>query len=179
MHRVAHQGLHLLQFAGGGGTVAIADHRAPDLRRAHIARKIDSHALLFEARKEFPKGVPGRVDLIVFVAGAVGFAKGVGEWRGGTAFSRDFGGDALVDLRRQMRVHQDGSFRLSEHIDEAGRDGKTGGIDSLFGSRGIQMADGGDMAVANRNVGGVPRGACAVDDVAVADEDVVRLAEGG
>ena len=61
-------------------------------------------------------------DVIVIVARAVGLDDGVIERRDGTAFARDLGRDALVDLRGQARIDQDRQFRLAQHVDEAGRD---------------------------------------------------------
>ena len=37
-----------------------------------------------------------------------------------------------------------------------GRDDHAGGIDGLFGGRGIEMADGRDVSVADRDIGCVP-----------------------
>jgi hypothetical protein len=45
-------------------------------------------------REELAEGVPGGVDFVVVVGGAVGQAEGIGERRGGSAFAGDFSGDA-------------------------------------------------------------------------------------
>jgi hypothetical protein len=72
-------------------------------------------------------------------------------------------------------IDEDGAFGLSKHIDEAGGDDETGGVDGLFRGGGVQMADGDDAAVADGDIGGVPGGAGAVDDMTVTDEDVEGL----
>ena len=64
---------------------------------------------------------------------------------------------------------------MAEHVDEAGSDDFAGGIDGALAGRGRQIADGGDLSVADADVAGIPRGAGAVDDVAVDDDQV----EGG
>ena len=43
----------------------------------------------------------------------------------------------------------------------------------------FEAADGGDLAGADSDIGLIPRGACAVDDVAVADDKVVGRDRGG
>ena len=43
----------------------------------------------------------------------------------------------------------------------------------------FQVADGGDVAVADGDIGGVPGRAGAIDDVSVADDEVVRIRGGG
>ncbi len=68
------------------------------------------------------------------------------------AFAGDLGGDALIDLRRQVRVHQDGQFRLAQHVDESGRDHHAVRIDGALRGRAFQVADGGDLAGANGDI---------------------------
>ena len=58
----------------------------------------------------------------MFVGGAVGLEDGVVQRCRRAAFAGYLGGDALKDLRRQMRIHQHGQLGLAEHVDEAGRD---------------------------------------------------------
>jgi hypothetical protein len=69
----------------------------------------------------------------VFIGGAVGGANGIGERGGRSTFAGNFGGDALVDFRRKVRIDEDGFFRLPQHVDKARSDHHAGGIDGLFG----------------------------------------------
>ena len=96
------------------------------------------------------------------------------ERRGRAAFAGDLGGDALKDFGRQMRVDQDRQLGLAEHVDEARRDHHAVRVDGALGLRRAEKADGGDAAVANADIARVPGRAGAVNDVAVADDEVVR-----
>ena len=118
--------------------------------------------------------LPVRRDLQVVVGELVGLDDGVIERRGRTAFAGELGGDALKDFGRQMRVHQDGQLGLAEHVNEARRDDHAVRVNGALGLRRAQKADGGDASVANADVAGVPGRAGAVNDVAVADDEVVR-----
>ena len=157
---------------GRGLFVVVAEDHAADLRRANIAREIDAHALLFEAREILAEGAPVGSDLVVIVFAAVGLNDRVVQRSDGTAFAGNFGRDALVDFRRQARVDEDGQFRLAEHVDESGRDDFAGGVDGALARCSGEIADGGDLAIADADVAGIPGGAGAVDDVAVGDDDV-------
>jgi hypothetical protein len=92
----------------------------------------------------------------VIVRGAVGGDGGVVDGRGGVAFAGDFGGNALVDLRGQPRIDQDGHLRLTEHVNEAGRDDFAVGVDGALAGRVRKVADGCDAAIADAHVTGVP-----------------------
>ncbi len=113
----------------------------------------------------------------MFVSRAVGFDHRVVEWRDRIAFAGDLGGDALKDFGGQVRVHQDRKFRLAEHIDEARRDYQPVCIDHAFGGCVGELPDGGDPAGLNRDVTRIPGRPRAVDDVAIADDEVVVLRE--
>jgi hypothetical protein len=110
----------------------------------------------------------------VLVADAVGFQDGFVDRRHGRPFAGDFGGDPLVDLGRQMRIHQDGQLGLAEHVDESGRHHHAARIDGALGGRARQIADGGDPALPDADVSGVPRRTGSVDDPAVLDHHIVR-----
>jgi hypothetical protein len=86
----------------------------------------------------------------------IGVDDGVVERRDGAAFAGDFGGDALIDFRRQARFDEDGEFGLAEHVDEAGRDYLAGGIDGALAGCGGEIADGSDFSVADADVAGIP-----------------------
>ena len=52
-------------------------------------------------------------------------------------------------------------------------------VDSAFCGRSREMADGRDLPAADADIGGVPRRSGAVDDVAVVNDQAVRLHGGG
>ena len=97
-HGIAHQRLHFVQLRRSGSAIAIADHGPAHLRSAHIARHVDAHALLFQAREKLAESVPGRIDFVVLVIGVIGRADGVREGRRRSAFAGNLGGDALIDF---------------------------------------------------------------------------------
>ena len=171
-HGLAHERLHLLELRGSGLLVVVAEHHAADLRGADIAREIDAHALLFEAREILAEGAPVGSDLEMLKAAAIGLNDRVVERSDGAAFAGDFGGDALINFRGQARVDEDGQFRLAEHVDETGRNDFAGRVDGALARGGGEIADGGDFSVADAEVSGIPGGTGAVDDVAIGDDEV-------
>ena len=154
--------------------VVVAEDHAADLRGADVAGEVDADALLFEAREVLAEGAPVGSDVVVLVAGAIGLNDGIVEWRDGIAFAGDFGGDALEDFRGQARVDEDRQLGLAQHVDEAGSDDFAGGVDGALARGSSEIADGGDFAVADADVAGVPGRAGAVDDMAVGDDEVER-----
>ncbi len=58
----------------------------------------------------------------------------------------------MIDLGRKMWIYQDRQFGLAEHIDESRRDNLAGGVDGALSWRGREIADGGDLAVANAEI---------------------------
>ena len=111
----------------------------------------------------------------MLIAAAVGLDDGVVERRDRIAFTGDFRGDALKDFRGQARIDENGQFRLAEHVDEAGGDDFAGGVDGALARSCGEIADGGDFAVADADVSGIPGRTGAVDDVAVGDDEVEGL----
>jgi len=85
---------------------------------------------------------------------------------------RNFRGYALVDLRGQARVHEDGCLRLTEHIDKAGSDDFALGVDCARTRGGGKIPNGGNASVADSDVARVPGRAGSVDDVSVGDNKV-------
>ena len=73
-----------------------------------------------------------------------------------------------------MRVDQDRQLRLAEHVNEARRDHHAVRVNRPLGLRRAEKADGGDVPVADADIARVPGRAGAVNDVAVADDDVAR-----
>ena len=88
------------------------------------------------------------------------------------ALSGDLRCDALIDLRRQSGVHQNRQLGLPQHIDKAGRNDATAGIDGLAARRGCQIANRRDASAANTQIRRVPGRAGPIDDVAVDDHRI-------
>ena len=134
-HRLAHQRLHPVELGCRRRTVAVADHGPPHLSGADVACKIYPHALLFQACEILPERIPGGIDFVVLESRAVGGANSVGHRRGRSAFAGNFGGDALIDFGRQVRVHQDRFFGLPQHVDKARSHYHPSRVDGLFRGR--------------------------------------------
>ena len=73
-----------------------------------------------------------------------------------------------------MRVDQDGDLGLAEHVNEAWRDDHSVRVNRALGCGRAQKADGGDASIANADITRIPGRAGAVNDVPVADDEVVR-----
>ena len=174
-HGLAHDSPHLLQLPECRLDVVVAEYHAPDARGAYIAGNVDPGMLLFEAGKVFAKSAPVDVNAIVIVLFLIGFENGVIQWGDRFALAGDFRGDSLIDLGRQARIDKDCVFRLPEHVDEAGSDDLAARVDSAGARRVMKIPDGGNLSVANSKIARIPGRACAIDDVAVSDDDVVRL----
>src|SRR6266550_4376595 len=121
-------------------------------RGAHVAGNVDSDALLFEPGEIFAKRPPIGVNVIVIVLLLIGAENGIAERGDGFAFTCYLRGDALIDFRRQAGVDEDRVFRLTEHVDKTGSDHFAAGIDGASARRGAEIADRGNLAVANSDV---------------------------
>ena len=67
-HGIAHQRLHTVEFGRCRRAIVVADHRPSHLGGADVARKINSHALFFQASEELAKSIPRGIDFVVFIA---------------------------------------------------------------------------------------------------------------
>ena len=95
------------------------------------------------------------------------------DGRDGFALARDLRGNSLKDLRRYVRIHEQGEFGLAEHVDKPRGNDPPCGVDSPIRGGFVELADGGDAFPTNADVGSEPGGARAVDEPAVLDDQVV------
>ena len=72
-----------------------------------------------------------------------------------------------------MRIHEQGELGLTEHVDETRRNDAPCGVDAPLRRGLVELADRGDASRTNADVGSEPGCACAVDDSAVLDDQVV------
>jgi len=179
VHGVQNKGLHAAKFGWRGWAVDVADDDAANGCSANVAGEVDAYALALDAVEVVGEGVPVGGDSVVRVGRLV---RGVDPVVGGSdrfAFAGNLGGDALEYLRGKMGIDEDGGFRLAKHVDEAGGNGEAVGVDGLL-RRGVgEWANGDNVAVLDGDVSAVPGGAGAIDDVAVADEEIVLLGGSG
>ena len=89
------------------------------------------------------------------------------------AFARDLRRDALRDLGRRAAVDQDVVLRLSEQVDEPGRDDEARGVDRALSRRAAEPADRRDLPAAHPDVRREPGSPGPVDDAGVDEQDVV------
>src|SRR5450759_3907180 len=158
---------------GTGSPWYAADLGIRNGRIAAIGRLVNAPARqVIDAREVLPERAPVRGDLQVRVADLVGLDDRVVQRRHGAPFAGDLRRDALENLRRHVRLDQQGQLRLAEHVDEAGGKDAAARVDDLPCRRVRQPADGGDTPVPDPDVRGVPGRSRAVDHVAVADHDV-------
>jgi hypothetical protein len=89
------------------------------------------------------------------------------------AVAHHHGGDPLPRRRRQQRVPGDLAVVVGVDVDPAGRHHQPIGVDRA-GGRTLDVAHVGDDAVGDGDVGGAAGLPGAVDEVAVADDEVVH-----
>ena len=97
---------------------------------------------------------------------------GAGRREREAAVAHDHGGHAVVARARAERVPQHLGVHVGVAVDEAGRDDVALGVD-LVGAPLADPADGGDAAPPHADVGPIARQSRTVDDVTVADHQVV------
>src|SRR6185295_5768514 len=92
---------------------------------------------------------------------------------GGTALAEHVGRHALEDLAHRPAIFEDGEIGMGVHVDEAGRDDEALGVDFAL-ALGGDPADRGDLAALDGEVAVEPGVARAIDDLAVAKNEVER-----
>ena len=91
----------------------------------------------------------------------------------GPAFAGNFRGDSLGKFAQRTIVEEKRHFRLAEHINKARSDNAALRIDFALGMGFTQIADSRNAITADSNIRGEPGITRAVDDVAVANEEIV------
>ena len=164
--------------SGVGCAVAGANHQAADLGRSDIRAKIDAAALLRQALEIFLQRAPVGGDVVVLQdVGVLRVERVIGR-RDRFAFAGDLRGHALGQFADRLLVDQQVELRLPQHVDEAGRDDESGGIDGALGSHArTGMADKRDTIPDNAHVGIGPRISAAIDDAAGTNEHVILLCQ--
>ena len=92
------------------------------------------------------------------------------------AVADDFSGDTLAHLALAARIEQHRVVGMGVDVDEAGADHLAGGVDHVGCLRRREVANGGDTAVADADVGALGRSTGAVYYHAAAENDVERSA---
>src|SRR5918994_588017 len=103
----------------------------------------------------------------------------LGQRRNRSTLARDLGRDSLVNLAGGTAVHQERELRLTEHVDEAGRDHETGTVDDRLGVLATERTDGGDPVTGDAHVRVEPRGPGAVHHASAGNEEIELRSGGG
>ena len=106
-----------------------------------------------------------QLDELVVIAGA---DRGEAD----AAIAHDGGGDAMQRGGGEVGVPDRLAVVMSVDIDVAGGDEVAGGVD-LLRAGAVDLADGGDAAIGDGEVAGIAGRTGAVDDAAVADDEIV------
>ena len=119
-----------------------------------------------------PQGAPIRRYAVMLVNLPVGPNDGVIERRHRIPLARYFGSNALKYLRRQPRLDQNAQFGLAQHVDEPRRYHAVVSINGLHTRLPIELADGGNLAVANPNITRIPGRTRSINDPPVDNHQV-------
>ncbi len=190
LEALGQQALHLGDLVGrglAGGGVVLQDG-APQGAVADHGGDVDADVAV-EAGQVVGGGTPVPVDADLEgggrhaldldhhggEVGGVGLVADGGE--GEAAVAHHDAGDAVEAGRGGVGVPEQLGVVVGVGVDEAGTDHLAGGVDGLGGVGARQVADGGDAALGDADVGAYPGGARAVDHRAARDEQVVHGGE--
>ncbi len=164
LHRGVDQSHHVCQLFGRGVAVLLADHGEADLRRPDERGDVDGAPGAREVREVAVQIAPILLDAVLLHPRGIVNDEQVGEGRDRTAFTGDFRRDALGHLAEDPVVDQDAPFRLTEHVDEAGRDDEPANVERVTRRGGPQIPDGRDTIVRDRDIAQVARVTASVHD---------------
>ena len=137
----------------------------------HEAEHVEAERLLRERVEVAAEARPGHLD-----AGQVPdhpplHPTRIGDGREGeAALARDLGGDALADLAVGAPVREEHGVGMGMDVDEAGRHRRSRHVDAARGLDPREVADRGDLAAGDADVGEERGRAGAVDDAASAQD---------
>ena len=170
-HRLRDELLHLVQLGRRGGRLAVALDVGPDLLLADVRRDVGRHLLALELlevpaeRRPIDGGAVGARARIVV---RPGFHRS-----GRSRLAEHERRHALPDHALGLGLHEDRVVRVVVHVDEAGGHGEPLRIDPAIGRRAPQVADAGNLPVANADVGHHGRCPVAVEHRPLSDQQVI------
>ena len=142
--------------------------------RADEAGDIGGDAARLQMLEILAERGPRDVVLDVTLERLLHHLHGVRERTHRPAFAEDLERDTLPYVALRAAVHDEVLGRPAQHVDDAGRHRHPGDIDLGRGSRGADVANGGDRITLDRDVTTDRRAAATVVDRAVAKDDIVR-----
>ena len=170
-HRARNELLHPIELGRCGRPRGVAHHDAAHLLGRDMGDEVHRHAAALDALEVAGERRPILSDGAALVRGL--FLQPVARCDAG-ALAEHVERDALPHFALRERIGEHGHVRVGVEIDEAWRDDAACGVDHARGLRVRERSDGGDAPVPDADVARDPRVACAVDDVAAADDDVER-----
>ena len=189
LDRLSHDRGHLFDVVGVGGFVlraSLPHHVGADCAMRNLRADIDGPAALVEGVEVFGERLPREID--AFGEGGSGnvlyslhqldeplLGAGLHRREPDATVAHDECGDAMQGARLEQLVPRRLTVVVRVHVDEAGGDEQTLGIDDLVRLAEIGT-DGDDAAVGDCDVGDAPVGASAVDNGAVGDQQIEHVA---
>ncbi len=177
LHGVGGERFHLVQLGGGGRAIVIADDGGAELAGTDVGAEVQRRALLFETAEIAIEIRPINGEFVGLkkrLHGRESFFTLRGD---GGAFAGDFRGDALREFAERAIIEEQADFGLPQHVYKSWRDDATGSVDFAGGAFVVQIADRRDSIAFYGNVGVEPGISRAVDEVAIANDQVIRGVE--
>src|SRR6266852_5080223 len=187
IHRLVNNAAHLLGLGLGGKASRFGAFKAhgPDhhWRERYERQHIDALWMAVDAIEELgiSDPVPRHPGLHGFVRDCLGtrhrqhraIAQIGLDWREAEAAIADYDRrDAVPARHRAVRVPEELGVIMGVQIDEAGRDVKSARVDHLFGLMRLKVAELGDLAVLDPDIGPVAWHPSAVDDRTASDDQI-------
>ena len=135
LHRVGDQFFHLLELSRRRRPIVIADHEFAYLGRADKGAEVDARALLIEAFEILVQRAPIDCKIEPAIEIFLLLQNPIIDWSNGFAFAGYLCGDAHHDFAHRPGIDQHVLLRLSQHVDETGRDDLSARVDFALSLR--------------------------------------------
>ena len=157
----------------GGRAIIKTDDVLADLGRADKSRQVYAAALFLQAHEIFVERAPIDGQVVAAVEVFLFLDESFVDGRDRFAFAGYFGGHAHHHLAHRARIDQQVSFRLAQHVDEAGRHDHAARIDYALCACALETSDADNPVAFDGEVGDVAGASGAVDDAPVFDQQIV------
>ena len=172
-HRLANELLHSCQLCGCGGSVGVTDFVDAHGRRADERSDVAGNAALNEVIEIVAERRPFDIEFDVALTFVHLLFHRVVERTHRFALAHNLKRDALANAALRTAVLDERFVGLTEHVDEAGRDGEPAGVNFSFAARVGRFADRHDAVAVDGHITDNWRPAAAVVNRPVADKQVV------
>ena len=174
-HRLSHEVLHAGQFGRRRITVVFAEHVHAHAGRANEGRDVKRNASAHERIEILAERGP--VDLVLDVALVLEDVclHRVVERAAGLTLAHDLERDPLLEVAHAAAVSDQRRVGPRQHVDETRRDGLAARVDLGRRPGAGEVTDRGDTIATNANIRSPTRRAGAIEERAVADDEVVSV----